>query len=321
MTKRLNHRHKNLILMIGVAVAVMIFTSCSYLEPSSTYLLPSIPEASLGSLQKNLFGPKCLNCHNSNFALGNYDLSTYAGIMSGGRVIPGDPNNSLLMQRVKDGTMPPSGPLSEQEIDSIEAWILAGAPPIDNGDEPQLKAPVAEAGENQSVLVSATSVTLQGAASDEDGTVVSILWDQLSGPAATLADTNSLALVVTSLNVGTYTFRLSVTDNDNQTTSDTVQLNVTSDGTALPNPDATFTWISSNVLIPRCVSCHGAGGDAGLDVRSHTSVVQKLIAGDAARSVFYTEVNSGSMPEGSSKLPAAQIKAIFDWINLGAINN
>jgi hypothetical protein len=40
-----------------------------------------------------------------------------------------------------------------------------------------------------------------------------------------------------------------------------------------------------------------------------------------AGSKFYTAINSGIMPRGGSKLSATDIKAVFDWITLGAPNN
>ena len=48
------------------------------------------------------------------------------------RVEPGQPNISYLVHKI-DGTaatqMPPTGPLSQPEIDAIRQWILDGALP------------------------------------------------------------------------------------------------------------------------------------------------------------------------------------------------
>jgi hypothetical protein len=58
------------------------------------------------------------------------------------------------------------------------------------------------------------SVTLTGSASDPDGSIVSYLWSQVSGPSnATITNSGSISSTVSNLVQGSYTFRLRVTDN------------------------------------------------------------------------------------------------------------
>lgn len=105
----------------------------------------------LDDIYANVLNPMCLECHNDQTGLGwsatskqtawntlvNQDLAFCA---SGKRVIPGDPNNSGLVQAL-EGTSPcldqmPLGdpPLPQPTIDIIRAWITAGAlfdaPPV-----------------------------------------------------------------------------------------------------------------------------------------------------------------------------------------------
>jgi len=77
----------------------------------------------------------CIHCHGG---AGGLDLESWAGLMAGGDsgpiVVPGDPDNSLLIQRL-DGTilptMPRDGPaLSAPEIARFAQWISEGA--LDN---------------------------------------------------------------------------------------------------------------------------------------------------------------------------------------------
>ncbi|GGE93908.1 hypothetical protein GCM10011383_00740 [Hymenobacter cavernae] len=77
------------------------------------------------------------------------------------------------------------------------------------------QAPVANAGANQSVTLPANSVTLNGTASiDVDGTIVSYLWSQVSGPnPASFSSTSTPTPAVSGLVAGTYVFSLVVTDN------------------------------------------------------------------------------------------------------------
>lgn len=76
---------------------------------------------------------KCQMCHNASTTLGGWDASSYEAVTTSGDhapvVIPGDPVNSLLAQRIQGigNLMPPSGSLSREEIQAILDWIAAGA--------------------------------------------------------------------------------------------------------------------------------------------------------------------------------------------------
>ncbi|MBT9189056.1 PKD domain-containing protein [Zobellia russellii] len=107
-------------------------------------------------------------------------------------------------------------------INAIEV-IGSGSPSV---------PPVAEAGNNQAItLPSTTSVTFNGSGHDPDGGQVSFLWTQVSGPnSAILSDENTANLSVTELLAGNYVFQLTVTDQDNETTSDEVTLSVQQTG-------------------------------------------------------------------------------------------
>ena len=81
-----------------------------------------------------LFTQRCAPCHITQ-SLGGYNLSTYDSTMLGGFITTGDPTNSILVQKL-EGTagfgaqMPQGGPyLDAAQMDSIKAWIQAGATP------------------------------------------------------------------------------------------------------------------------------------------------------------------------------------------------
>jgi uncharacterized membrane protein len=85
--------------------------------------------------------------------------------------------------------------------------------------------------------------------------------------------------------------------------------------------NATYTWIVANVL-PRCTGCHNTANPAGgYSYSTYADTLQSVVAGNPNGSIFYTEINSGSMPRGSTKLTATQIQAVRDWIAAGALNN
>jgi hypothetical protein len=88
------------------------------------------------------------------------------------------------------------------------------------------QAPTANAGTDQSINLPANSVTLTGSGTDADGTIASYAWSKLSGGAATITSPSSASTTVTGLAQGSYTFRLTVTDNGGATATDDVIINV-----------------------------------------------------------------------------------------------
>lgn len=84
-------------------------------------------------------------------------------------------------------------------------------------------APVADAGSNQSVTAPNDSTTLSGSA---EGNIAEYLWEQISGPNdATIASPDTAETEVTGLVPGIYVFRLTVTDDDDE--SDTSEVTIT----------------------------------------------------------------------------------------------
>ncbi|MCW8853977.1 MAG: hypothetical protein OQK72_04670, partial [Gammaproteobacteria bacterium] len=90
--------------------------------------------------------------------------------------------------------------------------------------------PTANAGSNQTVTEGTTNVLLDGSASTDDGTM-SYQWQQLSGTAVTLnnADTDT-ATFDAPTGATELIFRLTVTDNDGNTSTDTVSVFIQATG-------------------------------------------------------------------------------------------
>ena len=76
----------------------------------------------------------CLGCHNRSDKKGGLDLSTAQGAFhpgeEGPRIVPGKPAESLLLERLLDGSMPPEGkqprPTAKQSR-QLRQWITEGA--------------------------------------------------------------------------------------------------------------------------------------------------------------------------------------------------
>jgi len=94
--------------------------------------------------------------------------------------------------------------------------------------QPENQKPIANAGQDITIYVPESKATLDGKASiDPDGMIIRFNWKQLSGPKmAILATPASPEHEVSELAPGSYTFELSVTDNRNSVSRDTMNLTV-----------------------------------------------------------------------------------------------
>ena len=75
----------------------------------------------------------CVACHGPKARMAGLDLHEASLVLRGGEngpvVAPGKPAESMLLKRVREGSMPPGGKnrLSEKEVATIERWISSGA--------------------------------------------------------------------------------------------------------------------------------------------------------------------------------------------------
>jgi hypothetical protein len=88
--------------------------------------------------------------------------------------------------------------------------------------------PTANAGADQTITLPANSVTLNGSGTDPDGSISSYSWTKVSGGTATINSPSSASTTITGLAAGSYTFRLTVTDNSGATAFDDVNITVNS---------------------------------------------------------------------------------------------
>ena len=77
--------------------------------------------------------------------------------------------------------------------------------------------PIATAGENMTITLPSDNVTLNGRGTDNDGTIASFFWEQISstsGSRATIVSSSMATTNINDLQAGSYEFQLTVTDND-----------------------------------------------------------------------------------------------------------
>ena len=125
--------------------------------------------------------------------------------------------------------------------DNIYSWLLrhskTGVTTNPVAITPANKEPIALAGDDQTITLPVNSITLNGNATDEDGTVAAYSWTQLSGPASTIGNGTSKVCSVSGLAAGSYTYQLSVTDDKGAKDVDEVSVIVK----AAPSPAVVTT--------------------------------------------------------------------------------
>ncbi|MCX6584995.1 MAG: PSD1 and planctomycete cytochrome C domain-containing protein [Acidobacteria bacterium] len=91
---------------------------------------------------------KCIACHGDKAAQAGLTLTSRDALLRGGHsgaaVLPGKPNDSLLLSMVSTGRMPVAGPkLNPAEVDTLRQWIEQGA--LNAGESPgAARPPVAQ---------------------------------------------------------------------------------------------------------------------------------------------------------------------------------
>lgn len=191
-----------------------------------------------------------------------------------------------------------------------------------NNPVPDVEAPtVAVTAPTAGAVLSGATNAMTATAADNVGVVgVTFLVNNVVSGAEDTTAPYSVNLNTTARANGAYTITARARDaGGNVTVSSPVSVTINN---VSANPNATFTWISANILVPRCTACHGAArADAGIRYDTYAETIKTALAGNLAGSSLYTSTNSGAMPIGGAKLTAVQLQAIRDWITTGTPNN
>ncbi len=103
----------------------------------------SVPATAFRSDIAPIIEKNCTGCHHSSEA-NHLDLTSRDFVFGHKLVVPGKPDASPLYTAVKNGKMPPSGKLSDADIDAIARWIRNGAVWPSGETLKALPAPVAK---------------------------------------------------------------------------------------------------------------------------------------------------------------------------------
>ena len=146
-----DYRHRNIHVVTGCVLALLVTSSVSAQQPknSSPTHTPSTAEVGARLFTEQvqpLFARHCLACHTSSAKQGELDLSTREGLLAGGSrgpaVVAGDSKGSLLQKLITHAekpAMPFEGEkLPAETAAAVALWIDLGAPYGEAGGEASL---------------------------------------------------------------------------------------------------------------------------------------------------------------------------------------
>ena len=130
-------------------------------------------------------------------------------------------------------------------------WMLGYTNGTTNTSTPSNLPPTVNAGADKAATLPTSSAIFSGSATDQDGTVASFAWSQVSGPStATLTNRYTKSLTASNLVAGTYTFRLKATDDKGAYANDDVKITISSTTTSTTSLPTVSAGSDKTVLLP-----------------------------------------------------------------------
>ena len=131
------------------------------------------------------------------------------------------------------------------------------------------QSPLANAGADQIIVLPTNSVTLTGSGTDSDGSIASYAWTKVSGPAGgSISSATAATTAITGLIQGIYIFELRVTDNNNASATDLVQ--VTVNAAPVNQAPTANAGLNQNITLPtNTATLSGSGSDVDGTIASY----------------------------------------------------
>lgn len=191
--------------------------------------------------------------------------------------------------------------------------------------------PIAKAGNDQVLFLPTNTTVLEGSGIDVDGTIIAYAWVQIDGTSVPMLNDETPALTVTGLDVGTYTFRLIVTDNGGTAAFADVKVTVNAAaqnqppvvsagsnliinlptntaslaGSATDNDGSISTYAWSKIAGPSVTQQNAATSTLSLTNLVEGTYVFRLTATDNQGATAFDEVRIVVFPSSVNQLPLA----------------
>lgn len=175
---------------------------------------------------------------------------------------------------------------------TLTITVLA-APPVNN-------PPLVNPGSNQTIDLGVTSsASILGTASDTDGTIVSTLWSILSAPAgstAAITSPTSLSTAITPLKAGVYVLQLSATDDDGDSTTDTIDITVIGSTNAAPVANAGVNQLKTLPTTSATLDGTGSTDDVAITAKLWTFIDGPIVPTIVSSTSLSTLVTGMTLP-------------------------
>jgi hypothetical protein len=131
------------------------------------------------------------------------------------------------------------------------------------------QSPIANAGNDQNIVLPVNTTTLTGSGTDSDGSIGSYEWTEISGNSCTISNPDSATTTINGLtSAGNYQFQLTVTDNQGATGKDTVLVSVKAGANIIPTASA---GADQTITLPtNSVNLTGSGADTDGTIASYS---------------------------------------------------
>ncbi len=300
-------------------------------EPGTTTTEPPAITVGWEGTIDGFFDPACTMCHGTS---GGIDLRSYDSAVEGGvsgpGIVPGDPEASVVFQRMKDGGHP--AVLDRDQLEAFRSWIEAGAPEFPG------EGPVVVAGETWdggiADLFDARCSMCHGAASALDFASYDTALAGGNGTAIVPGDPDA-SLVIEKMDAGGHPGMF--TEEELTRVRAWILAGAREGGGAAPDPDddtppatTDAVWLDIWAFFdPACTACHGENLQAGgLDLRTYDAATEGGISGPGivpgasdASSLFLVQKRALSGGAHPQVLTDEQLEILRIWIDAGAPEN
>lgn len=173
-----------------------------------------------GTLDADRGIPDIVNTMNAAVAGSAYEFSDVVGHNTFQRYYGGDGVASTFYTPLKKTI---NGTLQDQYQWMLRQGDTVNAYHVSTGGN---ASPTANAGSDKTITLPYSAINLYGSGFDSDGTIASYSWSEVSGSYCVIKNSTTQKPIFTHLQQGTYTFRLTVTDNLGATGTDDVVITV-----------------------------------------------------------------------------------------------
>ncbi len=103
-----------------ISLALLSQVGCSELNDAPTEV--PIDNLTYTADMKEIFDDKCISCHSEANLQGNYDMTTYANVIT--RATAGDSSSILVQKSIEGGSMNIRYGGSTLDIDKVVQWVV-----------------------------------------------------------------------------------------------------------------------------------------------------------------------------------------------------